>query len=145
MVENTPLLFSLPSVHRKKVTGAFDGGRITSDGDALLLSAIETKSCFATRLAPLNNDPRNPLWVPHSVADILPAHMLAGASGYEDADDLDHLRADPGIKLSCGHLPDSDGDLCSQPTVSRWENARTLRKLIRIFPSMARCLRPDGP
>ena len=40
MVENTPLPFSLPSVRRKKVTAAFDGGRITSDGGGLLVSAI---------------------------------------------------------------------------------------------------------
>jgi len=54
--------------------------------------------------------------------------MLAIACGYEDADDLDHLRTDPGFKLACGRLPDSGDDLCSQPTMSRWENAPTLRE-----------------
>ena len=136
MVENTPLPFSLPSVRRKKVTAAFDGGRITSDGGVLLLSAIETKIGIADRLAPLINDPRNPLLVTHSVADILRARMLAIACGYEDADDLDYLRADPGFKLACGRLPDSGGDLCSQPTVSRWENAPTLREVIRMTYAM---------
>ena len=136
MVENTPLPFSLPSVQRKKVTAAFDGGRITSDGGVLLLSAIETRIGIADRLAPLINDPRNPLLVTHSVADILRARMLAIACGYEDADDLDHLRADPGFKLACGRLPDSGGDLCSQPTVSRWENAPTLREVIRMTYAM---------
>jgi hypothetical protein len=48
------------------------------------------------------------------------ARILAIACGYEDADDLDHLRTDPGFKLACNRLPDSGGDLCSQPTVSRW-------------------------
>jgi len=57
--------------------------------------------------------------VTHSVADILRARMRAIACGYEDADDLDHLRTDPGFKLACGRLPDSGNDLCSQPTVSR--------------------------
>ena len=136
MVENTPLPFSLPSVRRKKVTAAFDGGRITSDGGVLLLSAIETKIGIADRFAPLINDPRNPLLVTHSVADILRARMLAIACGYEDADDLDYLRADPGFKLACGRLPDSGGDLCSQPTVSRWENAPTLRAVIRMTYAM---------
>jgi len=136
MVENTPLPFALPSVRRKKVTAAFDGGRITSDGGVLLLSAIETKIGIADRLAPLISDPRNPLLVTHSVADILRARMLAIACGYEDADDLDHLRADPGFKLACGRLPDSGGDLCSQPTVSRWENAPTLREVIRMTYAM---------
>ena len=43
----------------------------------------------------------------HSVADILRARILAIACGYEDANDLDHLRTDPGFKLACGRLPDS--------------------------------------
>ena len=45
--------------------------------------------------------------------------MLAIACGYEDADDLDHLRTDTGFKLACGRLPDGGAELCSQPTVSR--------------------------
>jgi hypothetical protein len=57
------------------------------------------------------------------------------ACGYEDADDLDHLRTDPGFKLACGRLPDSGSDLCSQPTVSRWENAPTLREVVRMTVS----------
>ena len=62
--------------------------------------------------------------------------MLAIACGYEDADDLDHLRTDPGFKLACGRLPDSGADLCSQPTVSRWENAPTLREVVRMSYAM---------
>jgi hypothetical protein len=31
--------------------------------------------------------------------------MLAIACGYEDADDLDHLRTDPGFKLPAGVYP----------------------------------------
>jgi hypothetical protein len=136
MFDNTPLPFSLPSVQRKKVTAAFDGGRMTSDGGVLLLSAIENEIGIATRLAPLIKDPRNPLLVTHKLADILRARMLAIACGYEDADDLDHLRTDPGFKLACGRLPDSGADLCSQPTVSRWENAPTLREVVRMTYAM---------
>jgi len=136
MMEHTLLPFSLPSVQRKKVTAAFDGGRITSDGGVLLLSVLEKAIGIADRLAPLINDPRNPLLVTHKLADILRARMLAIACGYEDADDLDHLRTDPGFKLACGRLPDSGADLCSQPTVSRWENAPTLREVVRMTYAM---------
>ncbi len=38
MDEDTDLLFDLPSVSRKKVSAAFDGGRITSDGGVALLA-----------------------------------------------------------------------------------------------------------
>ncbi|MBV1825911.1 IS1380 family transposase (plasmid) [Komagataeibacter oboediens] len=132
MSDDTVPPFLFPAVGRKKVTAAFDGGRITSDGGVMLLAAVERRIRIADRLARNIADPRNPLLVTHSVADILRARMLAIACGYEDADDLDHLRTDPGFKLACGRLPDTGRDLCSQPTVSRWENAPTLREVIRL-------------
>jgi hypothetical protein len=58
------------------------------------------------------------------------------ACGCEDADDLDHLHTDPGFRLACGRLPDSGPDLRSQPTVSRWENAPTLREVVRMTYAM---------
>ena len=136
MPKDNLLLFRFPAVGRKKITAAFDGGRMSSDGGVMLLAAAERALGIADRLAPLITDPRNPLLVTHSVADILRARMLAIACGYEDADDLDHLRTDPGFKLACGRLPDSGTDLCSQPTVSRWENAPTLREVVRLTYAM---------
>jgi hypothetical protein len=44
--------------------------------------------------------------------------MLAIEWNYKDADDLARLCTDPGFKLTCRRLPDSDTDLCSQPIVS---------------------------
>jgi hypothetical protein len=136
MPEDTPPPFSFPPVGRKKLTAAFDGGRITSDGGVLLLGVVERQLGIAETLAQLIADPRNPAFVTHGIDDILRARILAIACGYEDADDLDHLRTDPAFKLACGRLPDSGGDLCSQPTVSRWENAPTLREVIRMTYAM---------
>ena len=132
MPDDTVFSFHFPAVARKKVTAAFDGGRITSDGGVLLLAAAERRLGIAKRLACLIGDPRNPALVTHGVDDILRARMLAIACGYEDADDLDHLRTDPGFKLACGNLPDSGGALCSQPTMSRWENQPDLREVLRL-------------
>ena len=112
--------FDFPAIGHKKLTGAFDGGRLTSDGGVLLLGVIERRLGIAETLAGLIADPRNPLLITHAVADILRARILAIACGYEDADDLDHLRTDPAFKLACGRLPDSGADLCWQPTMSRW-------------------------
>ena len=128
--------FSFPAVGRKKLTAAFDGGRLTSDSGVMLLAAAERRIGIAERLAALIADPRNPALITHSVADILRARMLAIACGYEDADDLDRLRSDPAFKLACGRLPDSGDDLCSQPTISRWENAPTLREVVRMAHAM---------
>jgi hypothetical protein len=127
MSDDTLLPFDFPAVGRKKVIAAFDGGRISANGGVTLLGAIERSIGIAGKLAPLIADPRNPLPVIHNIKDILRARMLAIACGYDDADDLDHLRNDPGFKLAHGRL------LCSQPTVSRWENAPTLREVIRMI------------
>src|ERR1700712_223635 len=105
MPEDILLPFSFPAVERKKVTAAFDGGRITSDGGVMLLAAVEKDLGLAERLAALITDPRNPLLGTHSVADILRARILAIACGYEDADDLDHLRTDPGLSWPADVCP----------------------------------------
>ncbi|CAN5300395.1 hypothetical protein BH10PSE15_BH10PSE15_06310 [soil metagenome] len=77
-------------------------------------------------------DPRAQGRVIHGVADILRARVLAIACGYEDADDLDALRHDPGFKWAMGKLPGDPFGLASQPTMSRWENMPTARELVRL-------------
>jgi hypothetical protein len=128
--------FRYRAVARKKLTAAFDGGRLTSDGGVLFLAAVERRMQIADRLAGEIADPRTAALVVHTVADILRARMLAIACGWEDADDLDRLRTDPAFKLACGRLPDTGDDLCSQPTVSRWENAPGLREVVRLMRVM---------
>ena len=136
MTEDTLLPFSLPAVCRKKVTAAFDGGRLTSDGGVLLLAEAERRLGLADKLAAMIADGRDPNRVTHSLPDILRARILAIACGWEDGNDLDSLRFDPAFKLACGRLPDSRSDLCSQPTISRWENAPTLREIIHMMGVM---------
>lgn len=131
MTEDTPLAFSFPAVGRKKIT-AFDGGRITSDAGVMLLGQAERRLGLANKLAAGNADPRNPLLITHSLASIFRARILAIACGYEDTDDLDHLRKDPAFKIACGRLPYAGNDLCSQPTMSRWENAPTLPEIVKL-------------
>jgi Transposase DDE domain group 1 len=72
------------------------------------------------------------LLITHPVGSFLRTRFLAIACGYEDADDLDHLRKDPAFRLACGRLPDTGEDLCSQPTMSRWENAPALREILKL-------------
>jgi hypothetical protein len=38
ITDDTLLPFSFPAVERKKVTAAFDGGRLSSDGGVMLLA-----------------------------------------------------------------------------------------------------------
>lgn len=136
MDESTLLAFSLPSVGRKKVSAAFDGGRISSDGGVALLSAAERRLAIADTLAAVIADPRDPDQTTHTIADMLRARMLAIACGYEDANDLTALRRDPALKLACGRLPDSGADLCSQPTMSRLENMPTRSEVRAMLGAM---------
>jgi hypothetical protein len=124
--------FSFPAVQGKKVTAAFDGGRISSDGGVMLLAMVERRLGVAERLARCFPDRRDPSRITHTLADMIRARIFAIGCGYEDADDLDFLRSDPAFKLACGRLPDSGRDLASQPTLSRLENAPALRDVIRL-------------
>jgi hypothetical protein len=124
--------FSFPAVSRKQVTAAFDGGRLTSDGGVMLLSMAERRLGVAERLARCFPDRRDPARIVHTLTDIIRSRIFAISCGYEDANDLDRLRSDPAFKLACGRLPESGADLCSQPTLSRLENAPSLKDAIRL-------------
>ena len=96
----------------------------------MLLAMAERRLGLAEKLSRVLPDRRDPTRIVHSLADMFRARMFAICCGYEDADDLDHLRCDPAFKLACGRLPDSGRDLCSQPTLSRLENAPRLRDVL---------------
>ena len=132
MTDTTIPPFAFPAVARKKITADFDGGRLTSDGGVMLLALAERRLGIAERLARAFPDRRDPSRITHTLADMIRARAFAIACGYEDADDLDFLRTDPAFKLACGRLPDSGADLCSQPTLSRLENAPSLKDAIRL-------------
>ena len=95
MIDDTILPFSFPAVHAKKITAAFDGGRLTSNGGVMLLAMAERRLGLAEKLARVFPDRRDPTRIVHSLADMFRARLFAICCGYEDADDLDHLRCDP--------------------------------------------------
>jgi hypothetical protein len=119
-------------LRRKKVKAAFDRGRLSSDSGVMLLSMAERRRALAKTLAALIDDPRDPAHVTHTTEDVLRARMFAIACGYPDGNDFNRLRFDPAFKLACGRLPETGTDLCSQSTVSRAENAPTLKEIIRL-------------
>src|ERR1700733_504584 len=96
------LPFSLPSICQRKVTAAFDGGRISSDGGVLLLAGADRQIGLIDTLAAIIPDYRDPTHITHTLSDILRARVFAIACGYPDGDDLDDLRTDPAFKLACG-------------------------------------------
>ena len=136
MSENTDVQFDFPAVCRKKVTAAFDAGRLTSDVGVLLLAQIGRQLGVAERLARCIEDPRDPSAVQHSIAEMIRFRALLIAAGYPDGNDCDALRADPAFKMAVGRLPESGAELCSQPTMSRLENLPGTIALKRMMAAM---------
>lgn len=128
--------FPLPCLRGKKVSAGFDGGNLSSDGGMLLLAKADKRVGLIGTLATAFGDRRQTALARQPIADILRARIYAIACGYEDGNDLDLLRADPMLKLACGRLPETDPHLASQPTISRMENAPTLRDLVRMQTAM---------
>ena len=89
MTNDTIPLFAFPAIEGKKVTAAFDGGRLSSDGGVMLLSMAERRLGVAQRLARCIPDRRDPSRIAHTIADMIRARVFAICCGYEDADDLD--------------------------------------------------------
>jgi hypothetical protein len=136
MDDDSVLPFDLPAVCHKKVSVAFDGGLLSSDGGVLLLREVERKLGVAARLAGCLVDRRDPSRVAHGLVEMLRLRMLLIAAGYEDADDCDALRDDPAFKLAVGRLPETGAALCSQPTMSRLENAPSKSEIARMMGAM---------
>jgi DDE family transposase len=110
---------------------AFDGGRITSDGGLLWLSEMDKELGLCEAISECVKECRNRRGR-HSLASVVKQRVFQIACGYEDQNDSDTLREDPLLKLVCGSLPESGQDLASQPTISRMENAATIRSCHQI-------------
>ena len=131
MRENTQLSFEFKMISGKKVTADFSGGEVTSDAGVLVLREVCGRTGIIEHLAKAISDNRHQSYVRHDLKTLLLQRVLSLACGYEDANDADTLRFDPGFKAACDRLPSGD-DLASQPTISRLENALTTRDVYRI-------------
>ena len=83
-------------------------------------------------LASVIEDRRRQSHIAHQMGELLRQRAYQISCGYEDADDCDHLRTDPALKTAVGRDPQEDRDLGSQPTMTRLENAVTVRDLLRL-------------
>ena len=87
---------------KRQVVGKFDGGRMTSDGGALLLREADRLFDVTGRLAACFIDYRNPLRIEHPRKTLVAQRVMALGLGYEDINDHDRLRDDTALALACG-------------------------------------------
>lgn len=132
MQECTTLALPLPMVKFNHVEVAFDEPLVSSDGGALLLRQIDQTLGVTEQLAASIADPRRNGSIAHLIEEMLRQRVYQIACGYPDANDCNSLRADPVFKTAVGRHPVKDADLASQPTVTRLENAVTVRDLLRM-------------
>jgi len=69
---------------RREVTARFDGGKISSDGGAVLLGEVDRRLGLLDRLAARFEDHRDRERIEHSVAELVKQRVYAIALGYED-------------------------------------------------------------
>lgn len=109
----------------------FDGGRLTSDGGLAWLSEVDEELELCQTIAGCGPEWRRRKGR-HSLVALIRQRVFQIASGYEDQNDSNALRADPLLKMVCGSLPESGSELASQPTMSRLENAADARGCYRM-------------
>lgn len=131
-IQDSHSQISFARILGKPVEATFDGGTLTSDSGALLLREVESRIGIIDRIASVLRDPRHQGYVDHSFLDLLKQRIFQIACGYEDANDCNALRTDPGFKASCDREPISGAHLASQSTMSRFENGVGRSELYRI-------------
>jgi len=80
---------------RRDGVARFDGGRISSDGGAILLQHVEQITGVIDQFAQCFTDHRNPDLIEHTCHELITQRIYALALGYEDLNDHDELRHDP--------------------------------------------------
>lgn len=137
MVDSS-LRLEFPAVAGRKVIGEFDGGDLSSDGGWLLVAQADQALGLTAGLAEAIDDQRTASKVRYDTLSILRERIYGILLGYEDANDMDTLRNDPGLKVACQRRPSEENALASQPTISRFENAVTRRDLDQMARQLAR-------
>jgi hypothetical protein len=94
---------------RREVVASFNGGRISTEGGALLLCEVDRRVGILSRFADCFDDHRAPDWVEHSVEDLLRQRVFGLSLGYEDLNDHDALRRDA-LLATCVGKSDPTGE-----------------------------------
>lgn len=79
-----PEQFEFEAVEKRAVVSAFDGGHVTSDAGALLLSRLDRAIGLVDRFAQCFKDARSAHLIEHTVKRLVGQRVFGLALGYED-------------------------------------------------------------
>jgi hypothetical protein len=106
-------------------------GQLSSDAGLLPVRQFDEQIGPTGTFANALDDPRDPDLTEHTFLEMVRSRVYGILAGSEDQNDPDTLRADPVFKLIAHRAP-NDCDLASQPTLSRFENAISIKSLKRL-------------
>jgi hypothetical protein len=103
-------------------------GQLTSDAGLFPVRPFDEQIGLTRTFAAALDDPT---LTEHSFLEMVRSRVYGILAGYADQNDHDTLRADPVFNLVADRSP-ADDDLTSQPTLSRFENAISIKSLKRL-------------
>jgi hypothetical protein len=106
-------------------------GYLSGGAGLLPVRQVDERIGLTRAFADALDDPRDPELVEHTLPEMARARVSGILAGYEDQNAHDTLRADPVFKLVADRSPEDD-DLASQPTLSRFENAASIKSFKRL-------------
>jgi hypothetical protein len=116
----SPRLFRTPHVIEPSP------GRLTSDAGLLPVRQFAEQIGLTRAFADALGDPRDPTLTEHTLLEMVRPRVYGILAGSADQNDHDTL-----FKLIADRSP-ADHDLASQPTLSRFENAISIKSLKRL-------------
>jgi hypothetical protein len=108
----------------------FSAEPLTSDGGLLIVAKQMRRLGLVSFFDQYIPDRRDHRYVAYTGEQLLGLRLMLLCCGYEDCNDVEHLKNDPALRALCG------GELPCQPTLSRWENALTLGDVAHLAERM---------
>jgi hypothetical protein len=142
MTECNQTAFPFEAHFSRQVVAGFDGARMTTDGGALLLRAVDRKIDLLKRVAACFADARAPERVEHALPELLAQRIYALNLGYEDLNDHEELRRDPLLALLVGKRELAE-PLAGKSTLNRLELSRANEARHQRYPRSATRAKPS--
>lgn len=122
---------SLPFFGSRPIEIEVSEAPLTSDAGLLAVREFDERIRLTEQFRAALRDTRVSCLTTQTLLGMVRQRIYGILADYEDQNDHDTLRSDPVFKLIADRLPE-DGDLASQPTLSRFENAVTIADLWRL-------------